>query len=94
MCKRGNPILKFVRNVPWEYGDIVPDYQFSPTACGLYLRFLNAFCIIAEDFDDDTWAEDIPSRFTISKRSIERVERINYELSIVGLVWRIQAWYD
>jgi len=36
--KRGNPILKFVRNVPWEFGDIIPDYQLGSTSCALYLR--------------------------------------------------------
>lgn len=35
--QRGNPILKFVRNVPWEFGEIVPDYQLSSTSCALYL---------------------------------------------------------
>jgi len=34
----GNPILKFVRNVPWEFGEIIPDYQLSSTSCALYLR--------------------------------------------------------
>uniref|UniRef100_A0A2K5KUF7 DNA excision repair protein ERCC-1 n=1 Tax=Cercocebus atys TaxID=9531 RepID=A0A2K5KUF7_CERAT len=24
--QRGNPVLKFVRNVPWEFGDVIPDY--------------------------------------------------------------------
>ena len=36
--KCGNPILKFVRNVPWEFGEIIPDYQLSSTSCALYLR--------------------------------------------------------
>ena len=35
--QRGNPILKHVRNVPWEFGDIVADYQVSPTGCALFL---------------------------------------------------------
>ncbi|XP_063448815.1 DNA excision repair protein ERCC-1-like isoform X1 [Mytilus trossulus] len=35
--QRGNPILKFVRNVPWEFGDIVPDYVMGQTTCALYL---------------------------------------------------------
>jgi len=26
-----------VRNVPWEFGDIVPDYELSVTSCALYL---------------------------------------------------------
>ncbi|XP_069089001.1 DNA excision repair protein ERCC-1 isoform X2 [Pleurodeles waltl] len=35
--QRGNPILKFVRNVPWEFDDIVPDYVMGPTTCALFL---------------------------------------------------------
>ncbi|XP_028992179.1 DNA excision repair protein ERCC-1 [Betta splendens] len=35
--QRGNPILKFVRNVPWEFGEVVPDYVLGQTACALFL---------------------------------------------------------
>ncbi|KAF5903105.1 DNA excision repair protein ERCC-1, partial [Clarias magur] len=35
--QRGNPILKFVRSVPWEFGEIVPDYILGRTTCALFL---------------------------------------------------------
>ncbi|PIK39482.1 putative DNA excision repair protein ERCC-1 [Apostichopus japonicus] len=35
--QRGNPILKSVRNIPWEFGDIVPDYVMGRTICALFL---------------------------------------------------------
>lgn len=35
--QRGNPILKFVRNITWEFGDIMPDYVMGQTTCALYL---------------------------------------------------------
>ncbi|TKS67324.1 DNA excision repair protein ERCC-1 [Collichthys lucidus] len=35
--RRGNPILKFVRSVPWEFGDVVPDYVLGQTTCALFL---------------------------------------------------------
>ncbi|XP_063174636.1 DNA excision repair protein ERCC-1 isoform X3 [Chroicocephalus ridibundus] len=35
--QRGNPVLKFVRNVPWEFGDIVPDYVLGQSTCALFL---------------------------------------------------------
>ncbi|XP_059198734.1 DNA excision repair protein ERCC-1 [Centropristis striata] len=35
--QRGNPILKFVRSVPWEFGDVVPDYILGQTTCALFL---------------------------------------------------------
>ncbi|XP_046642475.1 DNA excision repair protein ERCC-1-like isoform X1 [Daphnia pulicaria] len=35
--QRGNPLLKSIRNVPWEYGDIVPDYVMGHTCCALFL---------------------------------------------------------
>ncbi|KAK0538071.1 ssDNA endonuclease and repair protein rad10 [Tilletia horrida] len=36
-CQKGNPILQFIRNVGWEYGDIVPDYQVGVSNCILFL---------------------------------------------------------
>ncbi|KAM9324950.1 DNA excision repair protein ERCC-1 [Gastrophryne carolinensis] len=35
--QRGNPVLKHVRNIPWEFGDIVPDYLLGDSCCALYL---------------------------------------------------------
>ncbi|XP_056436022.1 DNA excision repair protein ERCC-1 isoform X3 [Gadus chalcogrammus] len=35
--QRGNPILKFVRSVPWEFGEITPDYVLGQTTCALFL---------------------------------------------------------
>lgn len=35
--QRGNPILKFIRNIPLEYSDIVPDYVLGQSTCALYL---------------------------------------------------------
>ncbi|CAF0875151.1 unnamed protein product [Didymodactylos carnosus] len=36
--QRGNPLLKYFRNVSWEYNDqILSDYQMSRTSCALYL---------------------------------------------------------
>ncbi|XP_062862232.1 DNA excision repair protein ERCC-1 [Trichomycterus rosablanca] len=35
--QRGNPILKFVRSVPWEFGEVVPDYVLGRTTCALFL---------------------------------------------------------
>ncbi|XP_053184895.1 DNA excision repair protein ERCC-1 [Scomber japonicus] len=35
--QRGNPILKFVRSVPWEFGDVAPDYILGQTTCALFL---------------------------------------------------------
>ncbi|XP_034294177.1 LOW QUALITY PROTEIN: DNA excision repair protein ERCC-1 [Pantherophis guttatus] len=35
--QRGNPILKFVRNVPWEFGEVVPDYLLGQSSCALFL---------------------------------------------------------
>ncbi|KAI8912335.1 restriction endonuclease type II-like protein, partial [Powellomyces hirtus] len=35
--QRGNGVLNFIKNVPWEYGDIVADYQIGQTSCALFL---------------------------------------------------------
>eukprot|EP00112_Aurelia_sp_Birch-Aquarium-sp1_P000176 Seg1013.5 transcript_id=Seg1013.5/GoldUCD/mRNA.D3Y31 product="DNA excision repair protein ERCC-1" protein_id=Seg1013.5/GoldUCD/D3Y31 len=35
--QRGNPVLKNVRNVPWEFGDIIPDYVLGLKSCALFL---------------------------------------------------------
>ncbi|XP_067878106.1 DNA excision repair protein ERCC-1 isoform X2 [Heterodontus francisci] len=45
--QRGNPILKFVRNVPWEFGEVVPDYVLGQTTCALYLS-LRYHCLNQE----------------------------------------------
>lgn len=36
--QRGNPVLKHLRNVPWQHEkDIVPDYIVGATACALFI---------------------------------------------------------
>ncbi|XP_052635355.1 DNA excision repair protein ERCC-1 [Harpia harpyja] len=35
--QQGNPVLKFICNVPWEFGDIVPDYVLGQSTCALFL---------------------------------------------------------
>ncbi|XP_048225204.1 DNA excision repair protein ERCC-1 [Perognathus longimembris pacificus] len=35
--QRGNPVLKFVRSVPWEFGDVTPDYVLGQSTCALFL---------------------------------------------------------
>ncbi|KAF1826522.1 DNA repair protein rad10 [Dissoconium aciculare CBS 342.82] len=35
--QKGNPILTNIKNMPWEYGDILADYQIGQTACALFL---------------------------------------------------------
>ncbi|XP_064479375.1 DNA excision repair protein ERCC-1-like [Ornithodoros turicata] len=43
--QKGNPLLKHIRNVPWEFGEIEPDYMMGQTSCALYLslRYHNLF---------------------------------------------------
>ena len=36
--QRGNPVLRFVCNVPWEFGDVLPDYVLGQSTCALFLR--------------------------------------------------------
>ncbi|KAH8916250.1 DNA repair protein rad10 [Atractiella rhizophila] len=35
--QKGNPLLQFIKTVPWEYGDILGDYQVGLTTGVLYL---------------------------------------------------------
>ncbi|KDR11226.1 hypothetical protein L798_14396, partial [Zootermopsis nevadensis] len=35
--QRGNPLLKSILNVPWEYEEITPDYVMGRTTCALFL---------------------------------------------------------
>ena len=37
-CQRLNPIVECIRNVPKEFGDILPDYQVGKTTGVLFLR--------------------------------------------------------
>lgn len=35
--QEGNPVLKHIRNVRWQFADIVPDYQMGQTTCAVFL---------------------------------------------------------
>ena len=35
--QRGNPIIDHIRNVPFKYSTMVPDYILAPTRCALFL---------------------------------------------------------
>ncbi|KAF2354117.1 ERCC1/RAD10/SWI10 family, partial [Trinorchestia longiramus] len=35
--QRGNPLLKHIRNVPHEFGEIVADYVMGTTTCAVFL---------------------------------------------------------
>lgn len=35
--QKGNPSLSYIRNIPWEYGDIAADYVLGATTCALFL---------------------------------------------------------
>ncbi|XP_076175376.1 DNA excision repair protein Ercc1 isoform X2 [Ptiloglossa arizonensis] len=35
--QKGNPLLKYVSSVPWEFSEIVPDYVMGKTSCALFL---------------------------------------------------------
>ncbi|KPJ18996.1 Mating-type switching protein swi10 [Papilio machaon] len=35
--QRGNPLLKFITSVAWEYDEIIPDYEIGKTICILFL---------------------------------------------------------
>ncbi|XP_049869651.1 DNA excision repair protein ERCC-1 [Pectinophora gossypiella] len=35
--QRGNPVLKFITSVPWEYDDVIPDYEIGKTIGILFI---------------------------------------------------------
>ncbi|XP_053978090.1 DNA excision repair protein ERCC-1 [Hylaeus volcanicus] len=35
--QKGNPLLKSLSNIPWEFSEIVPDYVMGKTSCALFL---------------------------------------------------------
>ncbi|XP_034939872.1 DNA excision repair protein ERCC-1 [Chelonus insularis] len=35
--QRGNPLLKYIKSVPWEYAEVVPDYVMGADVCALFL---------------------------------------------------------
>jgi DNA excision repair protein ERCC-1 len=35
--QKGNGVLSYIRNVPWSYQVMAPDYMFSATSCALFL---------------------------------------------------------
>jgi Binding domain of DNA repair protein Ercc1 (rad10/Swi10) len=40
-CQRLNPVVECIRNVPKEFGDILPDYQVGKTTGVIFLRCLH-----------------------------------------------------
>jgi len=38
--QRGNGVLRFIRNVPFAYTKIAPDYILGPNRCALFLSFV------------------------------------------------------
>ena len=53
--QKGNPILKFIRNVPVEFvNDIAPDYILSEATCALFLsiRLKSRFGFVFSFYDD------------------------------------------
>lgn len=38
VMQKGNPLLKHITHVPWEYGDVVADYHINQQTCVLYMR--------------------------------------------------------
>ncbi|KAG0365118.1 ssDNA endonuclease and repair protein rad10 [Mortierella sp. AD032] len=35
--QRGNPLIQYIRNVPYEYGEVIPDFVVGLTSCVLFL---------------------------------------------------------
>ena len=35
-------MLRYIRNVRWQYGDIIPDYQLGATTCAIFLSLRSA----------------------------------------------------
>lgn len=49
--QEGNPLLRHIRNVRWQHGDILPDYQMGPGTCALFLSLRRA-ALAPADFPD------------------------------------------
>ncbi|KAF5399749.1 hypothetical protein PHET_06940 [Paragonimus heterotremus] len=43
--QRGNPLLKHIHNVAWEYADIEPDYVVGRNNCAYFLRSAMVFIL-------------------------------------------------
>jgi DNA excision repair protein ERCC-1 len=46
--QEGNPLLRHIRSVRWQYADIVPDYQMGAGTCALFLSLRS--CPASETF--------------------------------------------
>ena len=47
--QKGNPMLQHIRNVRYQFADIIPDYQMGQQTCALFLslRWALHCCLIA-----------------------------------------------
>ncbi|RMC22942.1 hypothetical protein DUI87_00040 [Hirundo rustica rustica] len=90
--QRGNPVLRFIRNVPWEFGDVVPDYVLGQSSCALFLspeeaaRYLETFKAYEQkppDLLKERLEHDFLSRVTECLTSVKSVNRTD-ALSLLG----------
>ena len=47
-CQKGNPVLKHLKLVRWQFEKILPDYIFGPSSCALFLSL--RYHLLHEDY--------------------------------------------
>ncbi|OWK15870.1 ERCC1, partial [Cervus elaphus hippelaphus] len=66
--QRGNPVLRFVRNVPWEFGDVLPDYKDPQQA----LKELAKMCVLADCTLILAWSPEEAGRYLETYKAYEQ----------------------
>ncbi|OBS64853.1 hypothetical protein A6R68_06602, partial [Neotoma lepida] len=66
--QRGNPVLKFVRNVPWEFSEVIPDYKDPQKA----LKELAKMCILADCTLVLAWSAEEAGRYLETYKAYEQ----------------------
>ena len=82
--QHGNPILQYIRNVPFTYTRMVPDYIFSNTSCAIYLS--GKYHILYRNYIHTRIAAlktDFTCRVLLLYMDIDDTEKILHEINLL-----------
>ena len=87
-CQRLNPIVECIRNVPKEFGDILPDYQVGRTTGVLFLRFVFYPITPATAIIECLWDHSLRYHRLHPEYIHQRIERLgqSYNLRVLLLM--------
>jgi DNA excision repair protein ERCC-1 len=96
--QRGNGVLQYIRNVPWQFQKMVPDYIFSSTTCALFLSI--RYHLLYKEYIDRRIAElrtDFTLRVLLVLVDVDDSQTVLLELNKLAVLHNltlILAWTE